>query len=77
MRIQYYCERKATTFPEFYGKMVLNRIGQADTFCLRGAGQRVRQDADRPGGEQIKAERATPRWLQPMAGLQATIRKQS
>ena len=28
-----------------------NRIGQADTFCLRGAGQRVRQDADRQGGE--------------------------
>ena len=37
-----------------------NRIGQADTFRLRGAGQRVRQDADRPGGEQIKAERTTP-----------------
>ena len=30
-----------------------NRIGQADTFCLRGAGQRVRQDADQPGGEEI------------------------
>ena len=37
-----------------------NRIGQADTFRLRGAGQRVRQDADRPGGERIKAERTTP-----------------
>ena len=35
------------TFPE-------NRIGQADTFCLRGAGQRVRQDADQPGGEEIR-----------------------
>ena len=30
-----------------------NLIGQADTFCLRGAGQRVRQDADQPGGEEI------------------------
>ncbi len=31
-----------------------NQIGQADTFCLRGAGQRVRQDADQPGGEEIR-----------------------
>ncbi len=53
-----------------------NQIGQADTFCLRGAGQRVRQDADQPGGEQIRAERTTPRCVQPMERLRATIRKQ-
>ena len=46
-----------------------NQIGQADTFCLRGAGQRVRQDADQPGGEEIWEERTTPRCMQPMAGL--------
>ena len=37
-----------------------NRIWQADTFRLRGAGQRVRQDAAQPGDEMIKAERTTP-----------------
>ena len=53
-----------------------NLIGQADTFCLRGAGQRVRQDADQPGGKEIRAERTTPCCMQPMAQLRATIRKQ-
>ena len=52
-----------------------NRIGQADTFRLRGAGQRVRQDADRPEGEKIKAERQTPTLHTADGRAEATIRR--
>ncbi len=52
-----------------------NRIGQADTFRLRRAGQRVRQDADRPGGEQIKAERPTQTLQTADGRAEATIRR--
>ncbi len=52
-----------------------NRIGQADTFRLRGAGQRVRQDVDRPGGDMIKAERTTPTLHTADGRAEATIRR--